>query len=184
MKHFLSILFIIAITIVFVSLSQENNNIDCNNINRESIQKFHQESNNIENKSIIKFDYFTDIDSVIVKFSAPISPYNFKMKFTENGVYIKGKYNYSPINYAPQLASLVNQLYITKTTNIITEKRKYSGNIVAEYPILYVLIYKGKTIKETSTIFGEYQGNYKYTYSDVFKEFNRLLELCAFELIN
>ena len=59
------------------------------------------------------------------------------MKFTKQGVFIKGKEKYFNINYANQLATLLDQLYLSKTKHIILENKRSKSMIIADN--IYIL---------------------------------------------
>lgn len=146
--YFLILLFGLIIGIFNYSIHIKSNNVIGETQTKDSLYLENEYNDNIcgddpkrkTPDTSICFMAFENIDSVIVDFTAPIPPYQFQMKFTKQGVFIKGKEDYFIINYANQLATLLDQLYISKTKRIILEKKKSKSMIIANNRVIYIYI--------------------------------------------
>lgn len=144
--YFLILLFGLIIGILYYSIHIKSNNVIDETQTIDSLYLENEfNDNTCGNVSKIKIPYtpicfkaFENIDSVIVDFTAPIPPYQFQMKFTKQGVFIKGKEKYFNINYANQLATLLDQLYLSKTKRIILENKRSKSMIIADN--IYIMI--------------------------------------------
>lgn len=190
-RYFLILLFGLIIGIFYHSILIKSNNVIDETQTKDSVYLKNEFNDNTcgdvskikSPDTSISFKAFENIDSVIVDFTAPIPPYQFQMKFTKQGVFIKDKEDFFNINYANQLTTLLDQLYISKTKRIILERKKTKSMIIANNRHIYISIYYDNAdYKTISMIYGKYQGDYEITYSEEFNEFIRLLKLCAFEL--